>query len=121
MGWVQRIYWTIDCLTLFLLGYTTSNGAVIMRTRVIVKHYLMTWFTLDFFVCLCDWLDYVSEKLGVFSALRSIRVLRLMKVLRACHIAAHLPGVVDSVFASKAHSEGVKLLGSTLRMMACAA
>ena len=78
------ITWTLDIVVSFLRG-VTDRGAVDMRPTYVAMKYLRSWFLLDLFVVVTDWILLLSgglEDMEVLRVLRGRIFLRLLRVLR---------------------------------------
>merc|ERR1719277_605229 len=53
--WFTAIFWTLDMVQSFNVGYY-DKGVIEMRPRKVVWNYLTSWFPLEFFIILVDWL-----------------------------------------------------------------
>jgi len=91
-SWMLRIYWTLNIVTSFFTGYIDTEGNVVQREAAIAKRYMLTWFALDSFIVLSDWLeeavvlgdeDAGYHRVGVaFRGLRMIRTVRLLRMAK---------------------------------------
>jgi len=97
MLWVITVYWTLDIVRQFFLGYEVEDGArVEMRPRVVAGRYLTTWFPVDLCVVLMDYVCvvilgdgrptsrswHIGKTLKFLKVMRAIRLVRLVKLVR---------------------------------------
>lgn len=84
--------WTADVLISFLRG-VTDRGAVHMRPTYVARKYLRSWFFLDLFVVVTDWILLLSKGLDDMELLRVLRgrvffrFLRIVRLLRIIKVA----------------------------------
>lgn len=83
--WVTCIFWTLDVVRNFCVGYRDKGNVVVLARRAILR-YLKTSFTMDFAVCLSDWayllLPTTLEVLLLMRLLRAIKVAGVVKLLQ---------------------------------------
>eukprot|EP00931_Biecheleriopsis_adriatica_P092023 TRINITY_DN65860_c0_g1_i1.p1 TRINITY_DN65860_c0_g1~~TRINITY_DN65860_c0_g1_i1.p1 ORF type:complete len:1032 (+),score=195.78 TRINITY_DN65860_c0_g1_i1:64-3096(+) len=96
IGLMSSIYWALDMLSSFILGYHTK-GFVEMNMCKITRHYLKTWFLLDFGLVSVDAIFIITGlgqnasplRIGkTFSRLS--RVLRLLRIVKMHGIVTNL-------------------------------
>ena len=95
---VVDLIFMIDLVLHFFLMYPTGHSDAGVRwvasRKAIVKHYLTTWFALDFFSILLVSIDFVTvasgknngvdlEALRVLRVLRALRLVKLVRLVRA--------------------------------------
>mmetsp|Transcript_36845 Transcript_36845/g.84918 ORF Transcript_36845/g.84918 Transcript_36845/m.84918 type:complete len:1099 (+) Transcript_36845:129-3425(+) len=75
-------FWSMDLLLHFLIGYNTTDGEVELRPIQVAKHYLTTWFCIDFTCLMSDFFNVVSEFGALETNTSATRVLHLVKLQR---------------------------------------
>lgn len=82
------MFWTCDMVQGPFLGYFIQGEYIDSRCRI-VKHYLRSWFLVDLFVVMPEWLTVflgddnpVNALAGVGKIFKSIRVIRVLRLLR---------------------------------------
>lgn len=110
MEWFVRIFWSFDMIFSFLTGYVRSEGLAEMRSWVVCKRYLKTWFLLDFLMVAVDWVEVflsgvsslTAARLGKFmKSIRMIRMARLWRVLRIKSLPNCLKNTLEYYFQSE--------------------
>jgi hypothetical protein len=81
MAWLEPVYWNLDLLWSFFLGFYRPDGILELRPKVVATHYLKTWFLYDIAVVAIDWLIVLTEDSG-FGSFRISRMGRMIRVLR---------------------------------------
>eukprot|EP00928_Gymnodinium_smaydae_P041080 TRINITY_DN27814_c0_g1_i2.p1 TRINITY_DN27814_c0_g1~~TRINITY_DN27814_c0_g1_i2.p1 ORF type:complete len:579 (-),score=114.96 TRINITY_DN27814_c0_g1_i2:30-1766(-) len=89
--WLTRLFWTVDIPLTFLTGSIKPDGTCEMRCGPISRMYLTSWFPLDLFIVLTDWLvDTIwGDNMGYLrlgKATRGVRVLRLFRLVRLVRV-----------------------------------
>jgi len=85
MAWTTTIFWSLDFLRSFTMGYH-DGGIIEMRWKRVAWHYLRTWFALDSIVLVIDWVYVIGslstgvQRIGRIG--KSTRILRLMRAVR---------------------------------------
>ena len=86
------LYFIVDIVVNFRTGYIDADGMIENRPGLIARHYLRTWFIIDFVSCLP--VSYVAQAMkdqdqgmgnldgGQMKAVRILRLLKLTKLLR---------------------------------------
>lgn len=109
MAWITRIFWTLDMCISCITGYVKSDGDFEMRLKLIVRHYVRTWFCLDFGIIFIDWLHTFmkTQKTAakMSKTLRVLRLLRMSRLLRMARAVRILDIVVD-----RTHSEKIMIM-----------
>jgi hypothetical protein len=104
VGFVTTIFWTLDIPFTFLSGFH-AGGVIEMRPKQIARNYLKSWFWIDFFIVLLDWMLYlmqsgVADVIGIVrisKTIRLTRILRLFRLLRVIKLPALIDGMSDCV------------------------
>jgi len=105
MAWITRIFWTFDMPASFFTGFVTSNGAVEMRLRPVVRRYVRSWLLLDILVVTVDWFEVfatVHSSLGyarVGKASRIFRILRLIRLMRLIKMGQVVRLLTERIFS----------------------
>jgi hypothetical protein len=97
---INRLIDTIfvtDLLLQFCLSFpipTTEGTVWVTEPCAIWKHYLHSWFTLDFLSCAVSAIDFMgscgeNNSLRVLRVLRALRLIKLMRLVRASRYRAH--------------------------------
>eukprot|EP00930_Biecheleria_cincta_P043613 TRINITY_DN29934_c0_g2_i1.p1 TRINITY_DN29934_c0_g2~~TRINITY_DN29934_c0_g2_i1.p1 ORF type:complete len:795 (-),score=114.55 TRINITY_DN29934_c0_g2_i1:54-2438(-) len=101
--WIIRIFWTLNFAGCFLTGYMKTDGSIELQFDKVLRHYLLTWFTFDFFVVFFDWAEVmagvaasnVQSYVVPLRTARLVRTVRLARLLKAPEITKkiteHLP------------------------------
>jgi len=105
MSWVTLLFWSFDMLASCLTGYI-SKGVTIMKPRLIIWHYLRTWFLLDLIVICPDWaftlvaaISGTSEgnrRSKLTGALRSFRVSRMLRLVKVKRLISLITDRINS-------------------------
>lgn len=90
MSWTTMLYWSIDIIATFFVGYYSEAGKLIMNPQKIIIRYLCTTFWLDLFIVSIDWVLVVAgsvassafEAMGIARIGKLLRILRIFRVLR---------------------------------------
>lgn len=90
---IMTIFFSLDMLFQFNTPYVLPGSlgrTVVKRRSVIVKHYLKTWFLIDFISVfpfdLVSGCDEGSVSLGTLRVIRLLRLLKLLRLLRGMRI-----------------------------------
>jgi len=86
MGWIVRVYWSIDFLFCTFTGYVLPEGRIERRPRKVVMHYACTWMPVDFLILSFDWLELVWTAVSSASIGRLTRSLKFTRLLRMVRI-----------------------------------
>jgi len=103
------IFWTLDIVASFTVGYFNRLGQLVMSPFSIACHYVRTWLILDCLLVLIDWamLLFAGEssrpsglmRFGkLIRALRILRTLRLLRLAKLKQIMAAIQDRLDSEF-----------------------
>lgn len=88
VGWITRIFWTLDIM-LNLLGGDGSSEKLKMRERV--SDYIKGWLAFDCALVVADWSLYALWRSGrqslLSTFLRALRLTRLLRALRLRHLS----------------------------------
>lgn len=108
MGFITTIFWTLDIVSSFLVGYHT-DGCVEMRVSQIARRYMKTWFFFDVVVVFIDWMTTVldvmenkrtadtTDKAGFLRFSKSVRFLRMLRLLRLVKVHGMLADILEHV------------------------
>jgi len=118
--WVALIFWTVDWMLSFCVGYYDKKGRLVMHPGKIAMHYLKTCFVLDSVIVMVDWLMvYVSgQRTGATGVVRVGKLLRAMRILRTLRLLrlAKLTQLVNSM-QDRMDSEFLTIGFSVLKLM----
>mmetsp|Transcript_99955 Transcript_99955/g.174336 ORF Transcript_99955/g.174336 Transcript_99955/m.174336 type:complete len:160 (+) Transcript_99955:57-536(+) len=85
MGWIIRIFWTMDIGVNFLTGFIRRDGLTEVRFAAIGKRYAKTWLA-DVCLVLSDWSEVLIEALNSEASIarmaKTSRVIRTFRTLR---------------------------------------
>jgi len=86
------IFWTMDCVLSFFVGYFKRDGTIVMDRWRICRKYAKTWLAPDVVIVLVDWMllaGTIGNSAGKFTKLlrtgktfKYIRMLRLLRLIR---------------------------------------
>lgn len=127
MAWITRLFWTLDMFVSICSGYIQNNGDMVLRPKLIVLHYLKTWFLLDIFVVTIDWVELWGGSSSASSTsdaararfirgsrgFRALRMLRLLRILRVRNLVL-LSGILE---LNSVNSEKLQLGVSVLKIV----
>jgi len=116
--WITRFYWLMDMVVSFTTGYFRSQGSIEMRFGKVAKHYLKTWFGLDFICILCDWLVLFSgpSKHDGWRGVRLWRVVTLLRTIRLLRLAK--APEIEGYISEHIRSEKKRLVASIAKIIA---
>merc|ERR1719316_1740807 len=105
MNWVTLFFWTADIIASFFVGYV-KKGVTVMQPKMIAKHYMRTWFTIDIIIVAADWTYNMAQASNVgfgdvgrfVRVMRSVRTLRLVRLLKLKRILTDIQDHVDSEY-----------------------
>lgn len=85
--WIERIFWTLDSMTMFLAGYISDSGDIEVRPAKTVRHYVSTWALPDAIWLILDWgevavVEIVSSEEKEMDIVRKVRYGRYFRILR---------------------------------------
>jgi len=124
---VAAFYWSIDFVLNFLVGFY-FKGELQMAFKDIITHYFRTWFCLDIFLLSADYmtlgLSYpqVGERNpsgNVFQIVRSIRILKLLRLIRFGSVVNKLAEISKKASAAQMAKIPLSLVVYN-HLMACA-
>lgn len=99
---IGLVFWSLDIVVNFNTSYF-SRGALVTSSREIVKHYLSTWFVLDFTLVVLDYFTaahtLLEDTLTDLTFSRFVRVLRISRLVRLIKMAK-IEGVLQEFAAS---------------------
>jgi len=118
--WFVRIYWTLNVLLSFSMGYLDSAGNVVLSPRAVAKHYLCTWFLLDCCLMVFDWADLVLRNSFVngFGLLRALRLVRLARARSSTGVIAENIRS-EEVLLTLGIGKMIVFISSVLHIFAC--
>mmetsp|Transcript_44990 Transcript_44990/g.104115 ORF Transcript_44990/g.104115 Transcript_44990/m.104115 type:complete len:711 (+) Transcript_44990:39-2171(+) len=96
MGITVALYWTIDIILNFFVGYVKVNGDTELRFHRVARRYFLTWLIPDVLIVSLDWMTYVvpsligsssdrvspAENLGIVRVAKLARFARVLRILR---------------------------------------
>lgn len=85
MDGLTLLYWTLDIVASFTVGYVANDGHEEMAPRKIARHYVKGSFSMDLAIVAVDW-AIVMMKEGASEFLDSVGMARMGKLLRAMRI-----------------------------------
>jgi len=83
--WICTIFWSVDMIITFMTGYTVGPN-VIMSPWKVAKHYITTWFFVDFAIVGSEWASRITEFVAGFNAFRAARAVRVLRVVRVVRL-----------------------------------
>lgn len=88
LGWVTRIFWTLDLPISLFTRYTLPDGRMQNDPIPVFKNYLSTWFVLDATMVSLDWAEKLagSDEIGTARIGRTLKVVRMMKLVRLARL-----------------------------------
>jgi len=130
LAWLSCGFWTLDIFHSFFTGYIRAQGIVETRFFQVAQRYAQSWLPLDAICTMCDWVMLIScvstNGTGfvndVLKPASLLRVLRLMRLLKAPEIEAGLAEHFRSEMTSVAVgiAKAVALLLGIAHIIACA-
>eukprot|EP00928_Gymnodinium_smaydae_P006324 TRINITY_DN12231_c0_g2_i1.p1 TRINITY_DN12231_c0_g2~~TRINITY_DN12231_c0_g2_i1.p1 ORF type:complete len:672 (+),score=137.24 TRINITY_DN12231_c0_g2_i1:319-2334(+) len=127
MDMLLLLFWTLDMVQAFNLGYY-YHGSYVDSHRRIFCNYMKTWFGVDLVVVGPEWLSIFAgqeDSLGglgrILKGTRAIRVLRLLRLLKLQRIVNMLYDMLESEYAFIIVNLVKLLIGITLlnHVIAC--
>ncbi|OLQ01854.1 Potassium channel KAT2 [Symbiodinium microadriaticum] len=103
IGWIVRLFWTLDFPLSFFTGYMLPGDVVELRPEKVIPHYARTWMSLDVSMLCVDWAEVAIGGVGSLNAARmgktikSIRMIRMMRLWRLLNVN-QLPESVRVLF-----------------------
>eukprot|EP00929_Paragymnodinium_shiwhaense_P055202 TRINITY_DN27681_c0_g2_i2.p1 TRINITY_DN27681_c0_g2~~TRINITY_DN27681_c0_g2_i2.p1 ORF type:complete len:878 (+),score=152.61 TRINITY_DN27681_c0_g2_i2:125-2758(+) len=103
INYMSLAFWTLNIFASLTVGYV-HDGQTIMLPESIFVHYLRSWFLIDVFVVLPDWLDILMEGGGqepgssmkLFNVIRMARLARLVRLVRLKRVVDVVMDMIDS-------------------------
>uniref|UniRef100_A0A7S4UBR6 Cyclic nucleotide-binding domain-containing protein n=1 Tax=Alexandrium monilatum TaxID=311494 RepID=A0A7S4UBR6_9DINO len=110
MDWFTLLFWTVNMPIALQVGFV-RNGVTIMDFRLIVIHYLRTWFIIDLIVVLPDWILMMASMgkedsqdggsaVKLLRTLRLFRMVRMLRMLKLKSIMRSLQELIESEYIS---------------------
>ena len=97
MNRVMDVVFIVDLVLNFRTGYFTSDGILVMNGGAAARHYLLTWFTLDFVSSMPPVLEVLLALIGAaaggadkLSSAKIFKLIKVMKVFKALRIGKFL-------------------------------
>ncbi|KAH8070690.1 voltage-gated potassium channel [Aureococcus anophagefferens] len=97
MNRVMDVVFIVDLVLNFRTGYFTSDGILVMSPGAAARHYLLTWFTLDFVSSMPPVLEVLLALIGAaaggadkLSSAKVFKLIKVMKVFKALRIGKFL-------------------------------
>mmetsp|Transcript_33878 Transcript_33878/g.79213 ORF Transcript_33878/g.79213 Transcript_33878/m.79213 type:complete len:1120 (-) Transcript_33878:55-3414(-) len=93
LSWSVTVFWTLDMIMNFSTGYSDGTH-VVLRWRLVARHYLRGTFSIDLIILLIDYAELVARAVAdgglSDSSLQIIRLLRFGKVTRLVRVVAKM-------------------------------
>jgi len=88
--WSSVLFWTLDMFLSFLTGHLTNEGIIELEPMRAMRYYLHSWFPLDLFIVISDWVSIGFIDVGSTSGVlrlaktitRGMRILRLLRFMK---------------------------------------
>ncbi|CAJ1346570.1 unnamed protein product [Effrenium voratum] len=93
IGWVVRLFWSMDFPLSCLTGYALAGDMLEMRPSKVLPHYAKTWMSLDVSMLAVDWAEVAIGGVGSLNAARmgktvkSLRMIRMMRLWRLLNVS----------------------------------
>ncbi|CAK0839016.1 unnamed protein product [Prorocentrum cordatum] len=121
MIWATRVFWSVDLPFSAVTGYLTGEGATELRATKALRHYVCTWFPLDFGLVLMDWGELIfGDATGANAARmgKTIKTVRMLRMMRLCRLARMktLPEMVRT-FIERFQSELAHIIAGLVKMI----
>eukprot|EP00929_Paragymnodinium_shiwhaense_P027581 TRINITY_DN16165_c0_g1_i1.p1 TRINITY_DN16165_c0_g1~~TRINITY_DN16165_c0_g1_i1.p1 ORF type:complete len:842 (+),score=201.85 TRINITY_DN16165_c0_g1_i1:70-2595(+) len=100
MDWTLRIFWSLDMVMSCRTGVVRIDGSIEWDVRLIVMHYLRTWFPLDCVIVGCDWVEAISKAVGAqfpLNGIRMFRIFRTARLLRLLRVRTFIMQILERV------------------------
>jgi len=108
MSWLARIFWSLDIFATCITGYFKTDGALEMRPKHVLRHYLRTWLVFDLLIVAADWVEaMLVSSLEVLSvgrlsrAARTMRLLRLIRLARVLKLGGLLSSLTERILSER--------------------
>jgi len=95
---VIAVYFLLDIVINFFVGYVDKEGLVVMHLAPIAKKYLSSWFILDIVASVpLEWMELNSSanQLRVIRFLRLLRMARLMRLMKMKSLMSSVEEMVE--------------------------
>jgi len=92
IGWIVRIFWSIDFPLSCVTGYPLPGDMTEMRPQKVMRHYVKTWMGVDISMLVVDWAEVAFGGVGSLNAARmgkiikSLRMIRMMRLWRLLNV-----------------------------------
>jgi len=115
------VFWSVDLPFSAVTGYLTGEGATELRATKALRHYVCTWFPLDFGLVLMDWGELIfGDATGANAARmgKTIKTVRMLRMMRLCRLARMktLPEMVRT-FIERFQSELAHIIAGLVKMI----
>lgn len=103
MDWNLRIFWSLDIFMSFFTGFLQPNGAVELRARKIARNYILSWFFIDLFIVLSDWIEVIWANGSILGfaragkASRTFRIIRMVRLIRLARVRKLYTAALDKL------------------------
>eukprot|EP00440_Ansanella_granifera_P054276 gb/GFBE01058831.1/.p1 GENE.gb/GFBE01058831.1/~~gb/GFBE01058831.1/.p1 ORF type:complete len:714 (+),score=104.22 gb/GFBE01058831.1/:1-2142(+) len=114
MDWFTLLFWTLNVPATLTVGYI-EDGLTIIDPKQIFRHYMKTWFAIDLFTLVPDWIFTIVASGGVGDSVRLLRTLRLTRTVRLLRLVK-LRRIIQSITDSL-DSEYSSLVFNIIKMM----
>mmetsp|Transcript_43465 Transcript_43465/g.125633 ORF Transcript_43465/g.125633 Transcript_43465/m.125633 type:complete len:836 (+) Transcript_43465:95-2602(+) len=104
MEWTTRLFWTIDMIVSQLTAVVMPDGSVNFNWRFIAKRYLRTWFAIDLFIVITDWVELLTaqaDSLALGKATRAFRIVRVVRLLRLVRMREVMEQIQERIQSDK--------------------
>mmetsp|Transcript_101995 Transcript_101995/g.175905 ORF Transcript_101995/g.175905 Transcript_101995/m.175905 type:complete len:519 (-) Transcript_101995:46-1602(-) len=99
LQWMLTLYFSADCLLNCLTGYF-MDGALIMKQKLVVRHYARTWLIIDL-IATFPWFAISNFRGTLLRWLKVGRILRMMRLLRVAKLSHLMHQIEDSFYTSQ--------------------
>jgi len=117
-SWTTRLFWTWDIYMSFMTGVLKRDGLIEYRFSKIAKHYLSTWFGVDFFIVSIDWVEVIWSEgnfLGFARAGKASRTFRIIRMVRLLRLA-RVKNIMHALF-ERIESEQLSIMAGIVSIM----
>lgn len=101
VSWSSTIFWTVDLFVNCITGYYSAQGYLRTEFKKVFQRYLKTWFVMDLFLAITDWLTLM---VGMFSGSDFMRIgktlsrfMRIVRLLRFVKLSSALQDMLDRI------------------------
>eukprot|EP00929_Paragymnodinium_shiwhaense_P011585 TRINITY_DN11751_c0_g1_i1.p1 TRINITY_DN11751_c0_g1~~TRINITY_DN11751_c0_g1_i1.p1 ORF type:complete len:873 (+),score=182.78 TRINITY_DN11751_c0_g1_i1:92-2710(+) len=116
IAWSDRLFWTTDMGWSCCTGLVLKDGTVKLQFGDIIRHYMRTWFAMDFFIVGTDWAQLVLSEAGEVGGMgrfvRAFRVVRIARLLRLVRMKEVMNNITERI-----QSEGLAFILSILKLL----